>query len=45
MDGERVFWERKGFVIKTQMDSLLNTQVINVSTKRGEGSAIREEWS
>ena len=40
-----MFWERKGFVIEMQKDFFLNAQVINVSTKRGEGSAIRKEWS
>ena len=36
-----MFWEKKEFVIKAQKDSSLNTQVINISTKEGDGSAIR----
>ena len=40
-DGERVFWERKEFVIKVQKDSSLNTQVINVDTKEGDGPTIK----
>ena len=44
-DEERTFWERKEFVIKMQKDFFLNTQIINVNTKRGEGSAIRKEGS
>ena len=38
-----MFWEKKEFVIKVQNDSFLNTQVINNSTKEGDGSAIRME--
>ena len=38
-----MFWEKKEFVIKVQKDSSLNTQVINNSTKGGDGSAIRRE--
>ena len=39
---ERVcFLGKKEFVFETQRDSFLNAQVINTSTKEGDGSVIR----
>ena len=37
-----VLGRKKEFVFGLQRDSLLNTQVINVGTKGGDGSAIRK---
>jgi len=40
-----MFLEKKEFVFKVQKDSSLNTQVINISMKGGDRSAIRREWN